>query len=91
MAGKSIRKNVKKSLVDALDTKNPLTAYKAIRDDVAQHVMTTQNETAYAAMVKSLLMVVDKIAELEHTNADSKKKDALNVITMERKRRKAAN
>lgn len=90
MAGKCTTKEVKKDLVKALKTKDTLAAYKAIRDDVAQRAMETQNETAYAAMIKSLLLVVDKIAGFEQANKKSKEKDALNVITMEREQRKAA-
>ena len=90
MAGKCTTKEVKKDLAKALKTKDTLAAYKAIRDDVARRVMETQNETAYAAMIKSLLLVVDKIAEFEQANTKGKEKDMLNVITMEREKRKAA-
>lgn len=81
------------TLLEGVRAEKPLEAYEALRDDIAARCMVADNPTAYAALVKSLVTVVDRISELSGKDAGKEKKAQLYAINSRRTKRisKAAN
>lgn len=82
-----------RTLLEGVRAEKPLEAYIAVRDDIAARCMVTENPTAYAALIKSLVTVIDRVSELQGKDATKEKKAQLHAINSRRVKRiaKTAN